>query len=123
MSEKTPFEIASKHIPEARVSMLSRAIRQGLNDYGWKNFGTIPEVLAGYVIDAEKAEAATHQPPECELDVARDWLRKRWAVQHPNEGHVEMLAEYAASLPRAVQPLQFLNTEDGEFNGNSQPED
>lgn len=60
---KTPFEIASKHIPEARVSLLSRAIRQGLNDYGWKNFGTLPEVLMGYIVEAERAEAAAHAEP------------------------------------------------------------
>lgn len=60
---KTPFEIASKHIPEARVSLLSRAIRQGLNDYGWKNFGTLPEMLMGYIVEAERAEAAAHAEP------------------------------------------------------------
>ncbi len=57
---KTAFEVASKHIPEARVSLLSRAIRQGLNDYGWKNFGTLPEVLMGYIVQAERAEAEAH---------------------------------------------------------------
>jgi len=67
---KTPFEIASKHIPEARVSLLSRAIRQGLNDYGWKNFGTLPEVLMGYIVQAEKAEADAHpqKPRDCGHD-------------------------------------------------------
>ena len=60
---KTPFEVASKHIPEGRVSLLSRAIRQGLNDYGWKNFGTLPEVLMGYIFEAERAEEAVHGEP------------------------------------------------------------
>ncbi|WP_421461200.1 hypothetical protein [Agrobacterium tumefaciens] len=64
---KTPFEVASKHIPEGRASLLSRAIRQGLNDYGWKNFGTLPEVLMGYIVQAEKAEADAHpqKPRDC----------------------------------------------------------
>ncbi len=57
---KTPFEVASQHIREARVSLLSRAIRQGLNDYGWKNFGTLPEVLMGYIVEAERADEAAH---------------------------------------------------------------
>ncbi len=67
---KTPFKVASEHIPEARVSLLSRVIRQGLNDYGWKNFGTLPEVLMGYIIQAEKAEADAHprQPRDCGHD-------------------------------------------------------
>lgn len=67
---KTPCEVASQHIPEARVSLLSKAIRQGLNDYGWKNFGTLPEVLMGYIIQAEKAEADAHQrhPRDCGHD-------------------------------------------------------
>ncbi|NTA36825.1 hypothetical protein [Agrobacterium salinitolerans] len=70
MAVKTPFEVASKHIPEARVSLLSRAIRQGLNDYGWKNFGTLPEVLMGYIVHAEKAEADAHpqSPRDCGHD-------------------------------------------------------
>lgn len=67
---KTAFEVASKHIPEARVSLLSRAIRQGLNDYGWKNFGTLPEVLMGYIVQAERAEEAAHpqKPRDCGHD-------------------------------------------------------
>ncbi|WP_019567218.1 hypothetical protein [Agrobacterium sp. 10MFCol1.1] len=67
---KTPFEVASKHIPEGRASLLSRAIRQGLNDYGWKNFGTLPEVLMGYIVQAEKAEADAHpqKPRDCGHD-------------------------------------------------------
>lgn len=33
-----------------------------------------------------------------DLDDARKWLRARWCVEHPNEGHVKQLAEYAESL-------------------------
>ncbi|WP_142627523.1 DUF551 domain-containing protein [Rhizobium sp. P007] len=66
----TPFEVASKHIPEARVSLLSRAIRQGLNDYGWKNFGTLPEVLMGYIVQAERADEAAH--PKKSRDCGHD---------------------------------------------------
>ncbi|WP_025593856.1 hypothetical protein [Agrobacterium tumefaciens] len=67
---KTPFEVASKHIPEGRASLLSRAIRQALNDYGWKNFGILPEVLMGYIVQAEKAEADAHpqNPRDCGHD-------------------------------------------------------
>lgn len=72
---KTPFEVASEHIPEARVSLLSRAIRQGLNDYGWKNFGTLPEVLMGYIVQAERAEAEAH-PKQPAPSVAVKALRQ-----------------------------------------------
>jgi hypothetical protein len=75
---KTPLKVASKHIPEAHVSLLSRAIRQGLEDYGWKNFGTIPEVLAGYIIQAEHTEEEMH-PPQTAPSVAvkaLEWERR-----------------------------------------------
>lgn len=79
---KTPLKVASKRIPEAHVSLLSRAIRQGLEDYGWKNFGTIPEVLAGYIIQAETAEAEKH-PKQSAPSVAVKVKPLEWKEGNP----------------------------------------
>ncbi len=105
---KTPFEVASKHIPEARVSLLSRAIRQGLNDYGWKNFGTLPEVLMGYIVEAERAEAEAHpkQPPR---SVGVKALQELHAAEHAKLG--EML------LDKSEDGQSKANWQGGRVNG------
>ena len=45
---------------------------------------------------------------------ARDWLRKRWGEQWPNEAHCKMLAEYTAdaieALQARVRELENVNT-------------
>ncbi|NSX90087.1 hypothetical protein [Agrobacterium tumefaciens] len=95
---KTPFKVASEHIPEARVSLLSRAIRQGLNDYGWKNFGTLPEVLMGYIVEAERAESAVHAEPVKTAPSVAGWKREHDALgelirlldEEPSIGDAEM---------------------------------
>ncbi len=45
-----------------------------------------------------------------DLDTARKWLAARWCIDHPNEGHVKQLAEYAASF-RTQAPAPTLTGE------------
>jgi len=97
---KTAFEVASKHIPEARVSLLSRAIRHGLNDYGWKNFGTLPEVLMGYIVQAERAEAEAH-PKQPAPSVAVKALEA-----HVLEDFTHLTKDQAVSGPYIVKRIQ-----------------
>lgn len=55
---------------------------------------------------AGREEIATDEMREA----ARDWLRKRWSQDHPNEGHVKQLADYAAHLAAISTPAQASET-------------
>lgn len=70
-----------------------------------KDMSQETHVVAQFLPTEDGEFNGNEQPEATELDdlaAARKWLSARWCVEHPNEGHVRQLAEYAASLRTAT---------------------